>query len=216
MEAKPFLIHIDNGGIEISVQKIDENGRPESYLKIGANHFGIKTNEMLIPMTPTNLEKLGNYLINQSKITKSYIKDETDTLAYDFTEVYVNENVKNIDVNPLNYNTEDNVFKKYLKYLLSEINISKNKITEILTVNNALFIENLKTYDDYIDSLKYLNTIVSCDEDIESVFTTYESLNESIRGLSVYFDDSTKLKIDEFLESDKKDHEKFIQSLIYI
>jgi hypothetical protein len=74
--------HINNGGINFGIlnRKSEYDVLGKNYttevptLRIGANHSGIKTNEMDIPMSSYDMRKLGEWLIENSKKCEEFEK----------------------------------------------------------------------------------------------------------------------------------------------
>jgi hypothetical protein len=77
---KKAYIHINNGGIsfKITPETLDLKYVSESLqfaqLEISANHFGIQTNSMQIPMTSKMLLDLSNFFLEQSKLISTNCK----------------------------------------------------------------------------------------------------------------------------------------------
>ena len=68
--------HINNGGININVLNNKYNDNEVPVLNINSRHFGIQTNDIRIPMTADDMEKLGHWLIHMSTDCKSWEKTE--------------------------------------------------------------------------------------------------------------------------------------------
>jgi hypothetical protein len=58
-----LYFHINNGGISISLED-----RPDgTVLIIESEHFGIQTNQMVLPVTPVTLREMGMFFKGESQ-----------------------------------------------------------------------------------------------------------------------------------------------------
>ena len=62
-----FYLHINNGGVSFEIKKQLYKDKVIPIFEVSAHHFGIQTNQMILPMTPENINKLGIWISDMSQ-----------------------------------------------------------------------------------------------------------------------------------------------------
>lgn len=86
---KRAYFHINNGGIVFEVNSnYAAHIGTHPFLRISASHFGHRTNEMDIHMTPNQMKKLGEWLLAESENADKFSDERAkDSKNYPFMEM---------------------------------------------------------------------------------------------------------------------------------